>query len=81
MAAFKHSVRDEWLARHLGQEKPRTMTALISLMTRFARVKTAGEVDAAPVTPVHLKLEMETGNHGATAITNAGIKKTTRRAR
>ena len=35
MAAFKHSVRDEWLARHLGQEKPRTMAALTSLMTRF----------------------------------------------
>ena len=35
MAAFKHSIRDEWLARHLGQEKPRTMAALTSLMTRF----------------------------------------------
>ena len=35
LAAFKHSVRDEWLARHLGQEKPRTMEALTSLMTRF----------------------------------------------
>src|SRR3954466_7570273 len=30
-----HNVRDEWLARHLGQEKPRTMAALTSLMTRF----------------------------------------------
>ena len=35
LAAFKHSVRDEWLARHLGQEKPRTMAALTSLMTLF----------------------------------------------
>src|SRR3954468_10619710 len=35
LAAFKHSVRDEWLARHLGQEKPKTMAALTSLMTRF----------------------------------------------
>ena len=35
LAAFKHSVRDEWLARHVGQEKPRTMTALTSIMTRF----------------------------------------------
>ena len=35
LAAFKHSVRDEWLARHLSQEKPRTMAALTSLMTRF----------------------------------------------
>ena len=33
--SFKHSIRDEWLARHLGQEKPRTMAALTSLMTRF----------------------------------------------
>ena len=35
LAAFKHSVQDEWLPRHLGQEKPRTMAALTSLMTRF----------------------------------------------
>ena len=35
LAAFKHNVQDEWLARHLGQEKPRTMAALTSLMTRF----------------------------------------------
>lgn len=35
LATFKHNVRDEWLARHLGQEKPRTMAALTSLMTRF----------------------------------------------
>ena len=35
LAAFKNSIRDEWLARHLGQEKPRTMAALTSLMTRF----------------------------------------------
>ena len=25
LAAFKHSVRDEWLARHLGQEKTKSM--------------------------------------------------------
>ena len=35
LASFKHSVRDEWLATHLGQEKPRTMAALTSLVTRF----------------------------------------------
>ena len=35
LAAFRHNVRDEWLARHLGQENPRTMAALTSLMTRF----------------------------------------------
>ena len=39
LAAFKHSVRDEWLARHLGQEKPRTMTTLTSLITRFCAGK------------------------------------------
>ena len=35
LAAFKHSVRDEWLARHLGQEKPKSMAALTALMTLF----------------------------------------------
>ena len=35
LAAFKHSVRDEWLARHLGQEGPKSVTALTALMTRF----------------------------------------------
>ena len=35
LAAFKHNIRDEWLARHLGQEKPKSMPALTSLMTRF----------------------------------------------
>ena len=34
-AAFKHNIRDEWLARHLGQEKPKSMAALTTLMTRF----------------------------------------------
>ena len=35
LAAFKHSIRDEWLARHLGQEKTKFMSALTALMTRF----------------------------------------------
>src|SRR4051812_27438446 len=35
LEAFKHNIRDEWLARHLGQEKPKSMTALTTLMTRF----------------------------------------------
>src|SRR3954466_849924 len=35
LADFRHNVRDEWLARHLGQEKPKTMAANTSLMTRF----------------------------------------------
>ena len=35
LAAFKHNIHDEWLARHLGQEKPKSMAALTTLMTRF----------------------------------------------
>ena len=35
LAAFKHNIQDEWLARHLGQEKPKSMAALTMLMTRF----------------------------------------------
>ena len=35
LAAFKHNIRDEWLARHLGQEKPKSMAALTTLMTHF----------------------------------------------
>ena len=35
LAAFKHSIHDEWLACHLGQEKPKSMAALTALMTRF----------------------------------------------
>ena len=31
----KHNIRDEWLARHVGQEKPKSMAALTALMTRF----------------------------------------------
>ena len=36
LAAFKHSIRDEWLAGHLGQEKPKSMAVLTALMTRFS---------------------------------------------
>ena len=39
LAAFKHNIRDEWLARHLGQEKPKSMAALTTLMTRFCAGK------------------------------------------
>ena len=35
LAAFKHSTYDKCLARHLGQEKPKSMAALTALMTRF----------------------------------------------
>ena len=39
LAAFKHNIRDKWLARHLGQEKPKSMAALTTLMTRFCAGK------------------------------------------
>ena len=35
LAAFRHNIQDEWLARQLGQEKPKSMAALTTLMTRF----------------------------------------------
>ena len=35
LAAFEHNIHDEWLARHLGQEKPKSMAALTTPMTRF----------------------------------------------
>ena len=35
LAAFKHNICDEWLARHLGQEKPKSMAALTTLMTHL----------------------------------------------
>ena len=33
IAAFKNNIIDEWLARELGQDKPRTMATLTQLMT------------------------------------------------
>jgi hypothetical protein len=35
VASFKHNIRDEWLSRQFGQDKPKTMAALTSLMTCF----------------------------------------------
>ena len=35
LAYFKHNIHDEWLARHLDQEKPKSMAALTTIMTRF----------------------------------------------
>ena len=35
LEAFKHNICDEWLAPHLGQEKPKSMSALKTLMTYF----------------------------------------------
>ena len=39
LAAIKHSIRDEWIARHLGQGKTKSMAALTALMTRFCEGK------------------------------------------
>ena len=36
LAAFKHNIPDKWLARHLGQEKLKSMAALTTLITRFS---------------------------------------------
>ena len=68
------------LARHLGQEKPRTMAALTSLMAAFAREKIAGWQDVAPATRVHPRSGMEMGNHDAEKI-SAGIRKMAQIAR
>lgn len=35
IAAFKHNIRDERLARELRKERPRSMSALTHLMTRY----------------------------------------------
>ena len=35
LGAFMHIISSEWLARHLAQEKPKSMLALTALMTRF----------------------------------------------
>ena len=80
LVAFKHSVRDEWLARHLGQEKPRTMPTLTSLMPAFVWVRNTGWPVAAPATQVHPKSGTKTGNHNA-AKTSGVIKKKAQRAR
>ena len=77
LAAFKHNVRDEWLTRHLGQEKPRTMAALTSLMTRFCAGRIAGWQEAAPATQVHPNSEMKTGNR-AVSNNSAGSRITAR---
>lgn len=77
LEAFKHSVRDEWLARHLGQEGPKSMTALTALMTRFAREKTASSlVEATAPTPrAHPKSETATASLDEANTTVAMIMK------
>src|SRR5215216_1657267 len=72
LAAFKHSVRDEWLARHLGQEKPKTMAALTALMNRFC----AGEDSwldrrsnsTATLAPLRPGMAMEGHNTAKTSV-------------
>ena len=82
LAAFKHSIRDEWLARHLGQEKPKTMAALTARMTRFF----AGEDSwlarrsNSSGTPTLLMPGTATVNH-ATIKTNVGATMTTQMIR
>ena len=80
LAAFKHNVRDEWLARHLGQEKPRTMTALTSLMTRFCAGEDSWLARCSISDPSTSEVRDEMGNRDA-ARTSAGPRETTQRAR
>ena len=61
LAAFKHSVQDEWLARHLGQEKPRTMAALTSLMTRFCAGEDSWLARCSTSDPITSKVRDENG--------------------
>ena len=77
LAAFKHNIRDEWLARHLGQNKARTMAALTNLMTRFCAGEDSWLARCSTSDPVHPKLGMEMGNHDAEKI-SAGIRKMAR---
>ena len=39
LAAFKHNLRAAWLTHHLGQEKPKSMASLMTLMTCFCAGK------------------------------------------
>ena len=74
LAAFKHSVRDEWLARHLGQEKLRTMAALTSHMTRFCAGEDNWLAQCSTSDPSTSKVRDGNGKP------STGIKKTARRA-
>ena len=81
LAAFKHNIRDEWLARHLGQEKPKSMAALTTLMTRFC----AGEdnwLARSSTTPHSGTSDVRDNNgiHGATD-TSDGTTATTPKTR
>ena len=87
LAAFKHNIHDEWLARHLGQEKPKSMAALTTLMTRFcagedswlARCSTSNpstsEVRDGNGKPRRSKDQRRTkGNSPKSTTVNAGFK-------
>ena len=86
LAAFKHNIRDEWLARHLGQEKPRMMAALASLMTRFcagedswlARRGTSdpgtSEIRDGNGKPRHTKHKRRNNNSSNSTAVNAGFR-------
>ena len=53
LAAFKHNIRDEWLARHLGQEKPKSMAALTTLMTRFCAGEASWLARSNKISKIH----------------------------
>ena len=89
LAAFKHNICDEWLARHLGQEKPKSMAALTTLMTRFCAgedswlarsnitPKNSGESDARYSNGKPRAIETKRGNIGDNAedtTVNAGFR-------
>ena len=61
LATFRHNLRDEWPARHLGQEKPRTMAALTSLMTRFCAGEDSWLARCSPSDPSTSETRDENG--------------------
>lgn len=74
IAAFRHSIRDKWLARQFGQDKPRIMAALTSLMTRFcAGVGSWLARSLHTVRPVPQRHATTTANPGAVKI-SAGAR-------
>ena len=73
LAAFRHNIRDEWLARHLGQEKPKSMAALTTLMTRFCAgedswLARSNNITKAPAIRIP---RITTAGHVATSISAA----------
>ena len=62
LAAFKHYIRDEWLARHLGQEKPKSMAALTTLMTRFCAGEDSWLARSNNMSNNHGTLDAKDGN-------------------